>query len=102
MSYILGWVMDAIQINVCWMVVGTIASIIPGLLFFVYYPRPPWLPMIFPTTGFEIIDESDMLEEEMNEEFLAGRYYPMDIRDILMSKYQVVGKLGLELHLPYG
>ncbi|KAJ5163833.1 uncharacterized protein N7500_005663 [Penicillium coprophilum] len=48
----------------------------------------------FPTGGFEVIKPSNTFEEERFEEFKKGRYYPVNIGDILVSKYQVVGKLG--------
>jgi len=54
-------------------------------------PSPPYR---FPTTGFDIISDSQALEEEQFEGFRKGIYYPVNIRDIYASKYQVVGKLG--------
>lgn len=48
----------------------------------------------FPTSGFEVIKPSQILEEERFEEFKKGNYYPVNIGGILESKYQVVGKLG--------
>lgn len=48
----------------------------------------------FPTSGFEVINPSQILEEERFEEFKKGKYCPINIGDILASKYQVVGKLG--------
>ncbi|KAJ5835250.1 hypothetical protein N7447_001276 [Penicillium robsamsonii] len=53
------------------------------------------LPMLrFPQSGFEVIKPSQILEEERFEEFKKGCYYPVNIGDVLVSKYQVVGKLG--------
>ncbi|EZF32053.1 CMGC/SRPK protein kinase [Trichophyton interdigitale MR816] len=51
-------------------------------------------PMRFPTSGFEIVNTSKILDEERFEEFKAGQYYPVNIGDIFGSKYQAVGKLG--------
>ncbi|KGO69471.1 hypothetical protein PITC_014260 [Penicillium italicum] len=48
----------------------------------------------FPTSGFEVIRSSQSLEEERFEGFKKGRYYPVNIGDVLVSKYQVLGKLG--------
>jgi serine/threonine-protein kinase SRPK3 len=57
--------------------------------------RAPWPPLRFPTTGFELITDDDLLlEEEQLEGFEKGLYYPVNIGDVFMSKYQVVGKLG--------
>lgn len=51
--------------------------------------------MRFPTHGFEVVSNSEVLEEERFEGFKSGKYYPVDIGDVLFgSKYQVVGKLG--------
>lgn len=56
--------------------------------------RAPSPVLRFPTSGFETIRASQILEEERFEEFKKGRYYPVDIGDVLGSKYQVLGKLG--------
>ncbi|KAJ5384277.1 hypothetical protein N7517_002188 [Penicillium concentricum] len=56
--------------------------------------RDPWPVLRFPTSGFEVIKPSHILDEERFEEFEKGRYYPVNIGDVLVSKYQVVGKLG--------
>ncbi|KGO63868.1 hypothetical protein PITC_054940 [Penicillium italicum] len=55
---------------------------------------PLCFPANFPTTGFETISPSQILEEERFEEFRKGHYYPVNIGDVLGSKYQIVGKLG--------
>ncbi|CZR64297.1 uncharacterized protein PAC_14195 [Phialocephala subalpina] len=96
MSSILEWERSVILSNTFWAAFGTIACVVIGLCFFTFRQRSPLPPLIFPTTGFEISGESDMLDEEMNEEFLAGRYYPMNIDEVLVSKYQVIGKLVLQ------
>lgn len=51
-------------------------------------------PLRFPTSGFQILDDSYILEEERFEAFQHGLYCPVRIGDILASDYQVVGKLG--------
>ena len=50
--------------------------------------------MRFPASGFEVVNNSEVLDEERFEGFKAGRYYPLNIGDIFASKYQVIGKLG--------
>ncbi|CAI7609708.1 unnamed protein product [Penicillium crustosum] len=45
--------------------------------------------------GWETIPDDETIEEEQIEEFLQQNgYLPVDIGDILLSRYQVVGKLG--------
>ncbi|KAK8902475.1 hypothetical protein QC760_008981 [Botrytis cinerea] len=56
--------------------------------------RKPSPPLQFPTTGYELISDAQPLDEEQIEGFKRGLYYPVNIGDMLMSKYQVVGKLG--------
>lgn len=57
--------------------------------------RSPITPLQFPTTGFEVVTRSEMLEEERFEDALkAGLYYPVRIGDIYARKYQILGKLG--------
>lgn len=58
------------------------------------FRRSPWSPICFPTSGFEIVRPSEILEEEWFERFRQGRYYPANIGDLINSKYQIVGKLG--------
>jgi serine/threonine-protein kinase SRPK3 len=58
------------------------------------FRRVPSPPMCFPTSGFETVNASKILDEERFEEFKKGQYYPVNIGDIYSSKYQVVGKLG--------
>lgn len=56
--------------------------------------RVPSPPMCFPTTGFETVNASEILDEERFEAFKKGRYYPVNIGDVFSSKYQIIGKLG--------
>ncbi|KAI1135858.1 kinase domain protein [Hypoxylon sp. FL0543] len=56
--------------------------------------RAPLTPLRFPTSGFDVIDDSYVFEEEQFDEFGKGHYYPVRIGDVYASKYQVVGKLG--------
>jgi serine/threonine-protein kinase SRPK3 len=58
---------------------------------------PPWPPLRFPPTGFEVVGENVILEEEQLEESKRGLYYPVNIGEVFDSKYQIVGKLGFGL-----
>ena len=49
--------------------------------------------MRFPTSGFGTISASEVVEEERSEEFKKGCYYPVNIGEVLSSKYWVIGKL---------
>ncbi|KAJ5688327.1 hypothetical protein N7536_010946 [Penicillium majusculum] len=52
-------------------------------------------PVSFLTAGWETIPDDETIEEEQLEEVLQRNcYLPVDIGDILLSRYQVVGKLG--------
>lgn len=56
--------------------------------------RPPSPPISFPTSGFETIEASVLVEEEQRKGFAEGDYYPIAIGEVLDARYQVVGKLG--------
>jgi hypothetical protein len=56
--------------------------------------KAPSPPLRFPTTGFDLISDVEPLEEELFDDFRRGPYYPVNIGDVLASKYRVVGKLG--------
>lgn len=57
--------------------------------------RPPLPPLRFPSAGFEVIPESELLEEENYADFRPGDYCPVNVGDVYGSNtYQVVGKLG--------
>ncbi|KAJ5941708.1 protein kinase domain protein [Penicillium verrucosum] len=61
------------------------------------FRRPPSPAMCFPTSGFETVRPSEVqqvLDEERFEQFKQGQYYPANIGDVLISKYQIIGKLG--------
>ncbi|KAH6849460.1 kinase domain-containing protein [Alternaria alternata] len=58
------------------------------------FRRQPWPQLKFPTSGFEVVSDAVMFEEEQLEEFHRGIYCPVNIGDVFASKYQVVGKLG--------
>ncbi|OJD13203.1 hypothetical protein AJ78_06321 [Emergomyces pasteurianus Ep9510] len=56
--------------------------------------QQPLEPQIFPSTGFELIDPSVLLEEESIPNYKPQRFYPVRIGQIFNQQYQVVGKLG--------
>ena len=56
--------------------------------------RRPWKPLVFPNDGFARISANVKIEEETTPDYVASRYYPVRIGEILHAKYQVVGKLG--------
>jgi serine/threonine-protein kinase SRPK3 len=56
--------------------------------------RRPWKPLTFPNKGFAVIPADTRIEEETVPDYVATRYYPARIGEILSSRYQVVGKLG--------
>lgn len=53
-----------------------------------------WKPLVFPNTGFAQIPADHKFEEETLPNYLASRYYPVRIGEILCDRYQLVGKLG--------
>ncbi|CAP99343.1 Pc22g20550 [Penicillium rubens Wisconsin 54-1255] len=55
------------------------------------FRRAPWPPMCFPTSGFDTVRPSEVLDEERFKKFKQGQYYPANIGDVLVSKYQIVG-----------
>ena len=56
--------------------------------------RQPWLTKDFSNPNFKKIGASQLIEEENLPDYLAERYYPVRIGQLLESRYQVVGKLG--------
>ncbi|KAI0926430.1 hypothetical protein AcW1_008610 [Taiwanofungus camphoratus] len=51
-------------------------------------------PRLFPTSGFDVIDNSRLVEEETWEWYRPDEFYPVQVGEVFQSKYQVVGKLG--------
>ena len=56
--------------------------------------RQPWLTKDFSNPHFKKIATSQLIEEEILPNYLAERYYPVRIGELLKSRYQIVGKLG--------
>lgn len=48
----------------------------------------------FPDTGFDIVDASEPIEEETLPNYSSANYYPAHIGQVLLDRYQIVGKLG--------
>ncbi|KAK0387572.1 hypothetical protein NLU13_3818 [Sarocladium strictum] len=48
----------------------------------------------FPSSGFEMIDPSQQVEEERLPRYRQKDYYPMSIGQVVEDRYQTVGKLG--------
>ncbi|RFU34991.1 hypothetical protein B7463_g1352, partial [Scytalidium lignicola] len=51
-------------------------------------------PRQTPTSGFEVLDNSYLLEEETFSWYRPDDFYPVQICEIFRSRYQVLGKLG--------
>ncbi|KAK4149938.1 hypothetical protein C8A00DRAFT_37469 [Chaetomidium leptoderma] len=51
-------------------------------------------PRVFPTSGFQVIDPSDKVEEENLPCYIRDEYYPMRMGEVIGEHYQVVAKLG--------
>lgn len=54
----------------------------------------PLMPRSFPTSGFEVLDHAEPIEEERLPGYNADIYYPVCIGQVFRDRYQVVGKLG--------
>lgn len=56
--------------------------------------RSPSPPIRVPTSSYEAVHPSEILDEELFEHFEQGQYYPANIGDLIGSRYQIIGKLG--------
>ncbi|GLB17633.1 hypothetical protein AtubIFM61612_007513 [Aspergillus tubingensis] len=54
----------------------------------------PNIQRVFPTSGFEVIDPTEDIEEETLPTYNVKTYYPVRLEEILDGRYQVVAKLG--------
>ncbi|KAI1077700.1 kinase-like domain-containing protein [Whalleya microplaca] len=54
----------------------------------------PWPPLNFSNANFARISPAQKIEEETIPGYVASRYYPIRIGEVLRDRYQVVGKLG--------
>lgn len=53
-----------------------------------------WKPLTFANQNFPRIPQDEKIEEELLPDYIASRYYPVYIGEILKDRYQIVGKLG--------
>lgn len=51
----------------------------------------------FSNSNFKLLPSDQKIEEEAHDAISKGRYYPVQVGDIIKNKYQVVGKLGYGL-----
>lgn len=53
-----------------------------------------WKPLDFSSSNFIRIPGSQKVEEETIPDYVASRYYPVRLGEIVRERYQIVGKLG--------
>jgi serine/threonine-protein kinase SRPK3 len=53
-----------------------------------------WKPLPFSSLNFVHLPADQKIEEETIPDYVASRYYPVRIGEVLKERYQVVGKLG--------
>ncbi|KAL8980546.1 MAG: hypothetical protein Q9177_005848, partial [Variospora cf. flavescens] len=51
----------------------------------------------FNNSNFKILPSDQQIEEEAYDNITKGRYYPVQIGDVIKERYQVLGKLGYGL-----
>ncbi|KAB8273728.1 kinase-like domain-containing protein [Aspergillus minisclerotigenes] len=51
-------------------------------------------PRVFPTSGFELLDQSNKLDEETLPTYQPEKYYPVNQGEILNGRYQALAKIG--------
>lgn len=56
--------------------------------------RAAWKPFAFPSIPFKQISWQEKLEEDLLPDYVASRYYPVRLGQVLQDRYQIVGKLG--------
>ncbi|OAQ73078.1 CMGC/SRPK protein kinase [Pochonia chlamydosporia 170] len=57
-------------------------------------PGRTWQPLSFSNPNFTRIPSTEKIEEELFPDYIASRYYPARIGEVLRDQYQIVGKLG--------
>lgn len=55
---------------------------------------PPSPARQFPDSGFELFDDSDVVEEEKYAWYSPKTWYNVKIGEVLHDKYQVITKIG--------
>lgn len=58
------------------------------------WPGRIWKPLTFSNPNFMRIPLDEKIEEELFPDYIASRYYPVRIGEVLRDRYQIVGKLG--------
>lgn len=56
--------------------------------------RAAWKPLAFPSIPLKQISWQEKLEEDLLPDYVASRYYPVRLGQVLQDRYQTVGKLG--------
>ncbi|KAJ0120499.1 protein kinase [Diaporthe amygdali] len=51
-------------------------------------------PLQFPSAGFEVLNGSELIEEELAEGYNAKNYYPVKQGEVFNGQYQAILKLG--------
>lgn len=49
---------------------------------------------MFPTSGFELLDQSQELDEETLPTYQPEKYYPVNQGEIVNDRYQILAKIG--------
>ncbi|KAI8672818.1 Protein kinase domain-containing protein [Fusarium sp. Ph1] len=58
------------------------------------WPGRPWKPLTLTNPNFTQIPLHQQVEEERLPDYIASRFYPARIGEVLRDRYQIVGKLG--------
>lgn len=56
--------------------------------------RPVLEPRVFPSSGWQNVEESIKIEEETLPRYEPERFYPVRLGEVFNHRYQVVGKIG--------
>lgn len=57
-------------------------------------PFLTWKPLSFTNPNFGRISANQIFDEETLPDYIASRYYPTRIGEVIKDRYQVIGKLG--------
>ncbi|KAJ5542475.1 hypothetical protein N7535_004896, partial [Penicillium sp. DV-2018c] len=55
---------------------------------------PPETPRALPTTGFDLIEIDQTVEEEELPDYQVDRFYPVRLGEVFQNRYQIIAKLG--------